>query len=116
MTSANGRYIVLSAKKIDVSQPVKTNEFIATKGKLILRKCSSNAWEIKEFMSQDLLYVSPCPDLAHHPQPSLNIPVLKQQIPQAWNSIPQRDIRSLYDTMHARLQASIQSSGGYGSY
>ncbi|GFV65013.1 uncharacterized protein TNCV_763551 [Trichonephila clavipes] len=36
-----------------------------------------------------------------HPQPALTVPVLTQQ---AWNSIPQRDLLHLYDTMCARLK------------
>ncbi|GBM36105.1 hypothetical protein AVEN_179101-1 [Araneus ventricosus] len=37
--------------------------------------------------------------LQRHPQPALSIPVLRDQVQQAWNSIPQTDIRNLYDTM-----------------
>ncbi|GBL94645.1 Transposable element Tc1 transposase [Araneus ventricosus] len=48
-----------------------------------------------------------------HPQPALIVPVLTDQVQQAWNSIPQTDIRHLYDTMHERLHACIQNSGGY---
>ncbi|GFW26132.1 uncharacterized protein TNCV_3396281 [Trichonephila clavipes] len=54
--------------------------------------------------------------LQHHPQPGLNVPVMTQQVQQAWNSISQIDIRHLYNTMHARLQACIQNSGGYTGY
>ncbi|GFU10725.1 uncharacterized protein TNCV_262391 [Trichonephila clavipes] len=54
--------------------------------------------------------------LQHHPQPGLTVSVLTQQAQQAWNSIPLSDIRHLYDTMHARLQAFIQNSGGYIGY
>ncbi|GBO11601.1 hypothetical protein AVEN_145260-1 [Araneus ventricosus] len=54
--------------------------------------------------------------LPHHPQPSLTVPVLIDQVQQAWNSFPQTDIRHLYDTMHARLHACIQNSGGYKGY
>lgn len=54
--------------------------------------------------------------LQHHPQPALTVPVLTAQVQQAWNSIPQSDIRNLYDTMHSRLQACIQNSGGYTGY
>ncbi|GFW98796.1 uncharacterized protein TNCV_2837571 [Trichonephila clavipes] len=49
--------------------------------------------------------------LQHHPHPALIITVLTQQVQQAWNSIPHSDIRHLYDTLHARFQAYIQSSG-----
>ena len=54
--------------------------------------------------------------LQHHPQPALTIPVLAEQVQQAWNFIPQSDIRHLYDTMHARLEACIRNSGGYTGY
>ncbi|GBM14848.1 hypothetical protein AVEN_253182-1 [Araneus ventricosus] len=54
--------------------------------------------------------------LQHHPLPAQTVPVLTAQVQQAWNSIPQSDIRHLYDTMHARLQACIQNSGGYTGY
>ncbi|GFV62544.1 uncharacterized protein TNCV_3867251 [Trichonephila clavipes] len=54
--------------------------------------------------------------LQHHPQPALTVRALTQQVQQARNSIPQSDIRHLYDTMHARLQACIQNSGGYTVY
>ncbi|GBM54029.1 hypothetical protein AVEN_215401-1 [Araneus ventricosus] len=54
--------------------------------------------------------------LQRHPQPALTVPVLNDQVQQAWNSIPQTDIRHLYDTMHARLHAYIQNSGGYTGY
>ena len=54
--------------------------------------------------------------LQHHPQPALTIPVLAEQVQQAWNSIPQSDIRHLYNTMHAHLKACIQNSGGYIEY
>ncbi|GBM16955.1 hypothetical protein AVEN_267340-1 [Araneus ventricosus] len=50
------------------------------------------------------------------PQPALAIPVLTDQVQQAWNFIPQTDIRHLHDTMHARLHACIQNSGGYTRY
>ncbi|GBL94676.1 Transposable element Tc1 transposase [Araneus ventricosus] len=45
--------------------------------------------------------------LQRHPQPALTLPVLTDQVQQAWNSILQTDIRYLYDTMHARLHACI---------
>ncbi|GBM00064.1 hypothetical protein AVEN_214131-1 [Araneus ventricosus] len=54
--------------------------------------------------------------LQRHPQPALTVPVLTDQVQQAWNSISQTDIRHLYDTMHARLHAFIQNSGGYTGY
>ncbi|GBL92755.1 hypothetical protein AVEN_119135-1 [Araneus ventricosus] len=54
--------------------------------------------------------------LQHHPQPTLTVPVLTDQMQQAWNSIPQTDIRHLYDTMHALLHAYIQNSGSYTGY
>lgn len=54
--------------------------------------------------------------LQRHPQPALTVPALTAQVQQAWNSIPQTDIRHLYDTMHARLHACIQNSGGYTGY
>ncbi|GBM55136.1 hypothetical protein AVEN_207022-1 [Araneus ventricosus] len=54
--------------------------------------------------------------LQRHPHPALTVPVLIDQVQQAWNSIPQTDIRHLYDTMHARLHASIQNSGAYTGY
>ncbi|GBM47362.1 hypothetical protein AVEN_66109-1 [Araneus ventricosus] len=50
------------------------------------------------------------------PQPALTVPVLAEQVQQPWNSIPQTDIRHLYDTMHARLHPCIQNSGGYTGY
>ncbi|GFS75087.1 transposable element Tc1 transposase [Trichonephila clavipes] len=52
----------------------------------------------------------------HHTQLALTIPVLTQQVQQALNSIPPSDIWQLYDTMHALLQACVQSSGGYIGY
>ncbi|GFW54795.1 uncharacterized protein TNCV_2654351 [Trichonephila clavipes] len=52
----------------------------------------------------------------HHPQPALTVPVLTQQVQQAWNSIPQSDIQGLHDTMHASLQARIHNSGSYAGY
>ncbi|GBN42264.1 Transposable element Tc1 transposase, partial [Araneus ventricosus] len=54
--------------------------------------------------------------LQRHPQPALTVPVLTDKVQQAWNSIPQTDIRHLYDTMHSRLHACIQNSGGYTGY
>jgi hypothetical protein len=54
--------------------------------------------------------------LQRHPQPALTVPVLIDQVQQAWNSIPQTDIQHLYDSMHARLYACIQNSGGYTGY
>ncbi|GBM36207.1 hypothetical protein AVEN_97574-1 [Araneus ventricosus] len=54
--------------------------------------------------------------LQRHPQLTLTVPVLTDQVQQAWNSIPQTDIRHLYDTIHARLHACIQNSGGYTGY
>ena len=54
--------------------------------------------------------------LQHHPQPTLTIPVLAEQVQQAWNFITQSDIRHLYDTMHARLKACIRNSGDYTGY
>ncbi|GBO25194.1 Transposable element Tc1 transposase [Araneus ventricosus] len=48
-----------------------------------------------------------------HPQPALTVPKLTDHLQQAWNSIPQTDIRHLYDTMHARLHAYFQNSDGY---
>ncbi|GBM17306.1 hypothetical protein AVEN_237291-1 [Araneus ventricosus] len=54
--------------------------------------------------------------LQRHPQPALTVPVLTDQVQQAWNSISQTDIRHLYDTMHSRLHACIQNSGGYTGY
>ncbi|GBL96688.1 hypothetical protein AVEN_111833-1 [Araneus ventricosus] len=54
--------------------------------------------------------------LQRHPQPALTVSVLTDQVQQAWNSIPQNDIQHLYDTMHARLHAFIQNSGGYTGY
>ncbi|GFW70221.1 transposable element Tc1 transposase [Trichonephila clavipes] len=53
--------------------------------------------------------------LQHHPQPALTVQALTQ-VQQERNSIPQSDIWHLYDTMHARLQACIQNSGGYTVY
>ncbi|GBO21440.1 hypothetical protein AVEN_162579-1 [Araneus ventricosus] len=50
--------------------------------------------------------------LQRHPQSILTVPVLTDQVQQAWNSIPQTDIRHL----HARLHACIQNSGGYTCY
>ncbi|GFX90614.1 uncharacterized protein TNCV_3194321 [Trichonephila clavipes] len=37
--------------------------------------------------------------LQHHLQPTLIVRLLILLIQQAWNSIPQRDIRHLYDTI-----------------
>ncbi|GBO20096.1 hypothetical protein AVEN_178686-1 [Araneus ventricosus] len=54
--------------------------------------------------------------LQRHPQSALTIPVLTDQVQQAWNSIPQTDIRHLYDKMHARLHACIQNSSSYTGY
>ncbi|GBM39213.1 hypothetical protein AVEN_223832-1 [Araneus ventricosus] len=54
--------------------------------------------------------------LQRHPQLALTVPVLTDQVQQTWNSIPQTDIRHLYNTMHARLHACIQNSGGYTGY
>ncbi|GBM37781.1 hypothetical protein AVEN_25892-1 [Araneus ventricosus] len=52
-----------------------------------------------------------------HPKPALTVPVLTDQVQQARNSIPPTDIRHhLYDTLHARLHACIQNSGGYTGY
>ncbi|GBM71248.1 hypothetical protein AVEN_130472-1 [Araneus ventricosus] len=51
-----------------------------------------------------------------HPEPALIVPVLTHQVQQAWKFIPQTDIRHLCDTMHARLHACIQNSGGYTGY
>ena len=45
--------------------------------------------------------------LQRHPQPALTVPVLADQVQQAWNSIPQSDIQHLYDTMHARLHSKF---------
>ncbi|GBN18149.1 hypothetical protein AVEN_191706-1 [Araneus ventricosus] len=42
-----------------------------------------------------------------HPQPALTVPVLTDQVQQAWNSIPQTDIRHLYDIMHACLHSKL---------
>ncbi|GFU44232.1 uncharacterized protein TNCV_367731 [Trichonephila clavipes] len=41
--------------------------------------------------------------LQHYPQPALAALVLTQQLQQAWNPIPQSEIRHLNDTMHADL-------------
>ncbi|GBO39027.1 hypothetical protein AVEN_62219-1, partial [Araneus ventricosus] len=54
--------------------------------------------------------------LQRPPQPALTVPVLTDQVQQARNSIPQTDIRHMHDTMHARLHACIQNSGGYTGY
>ncbi|GBN08610.1 hypothetical protein AVEN_238085-1 [Araneus ventricosus] len=54
--------------------------------------------------------------LQRHPQPALAVPVLTDQVQQGWNSIPQTDIRHLYDTMHTRLHTCCQNSGGYTGY
>ncbi|GBN12953.1 hypothetical protein AVEN_165565-1 [Araneus ventricosus] len=54
--------------------------------------------------------------LQHHPQSALTVPVLTDKAQQAWNSILQTDIRQLYNTMHSRLHACIQNSGGYTGY
>ena len=51
--------------------------------------------------------------LQYYPKP---VPVLTVQVQQAWNSIPQSDIRHVYDRMHAHLQAYIPNSGGYTGY
>ncbi|GBM44755.1 hypothetical protein AVEN_83882-1 [Araneus ventricosus] len=54
--------------------------------------------------------------LQHHPQLALTVSVITDQVQQAWNSIPQTDIRHLYDAMHARLHACSENSGGYTDY
>ncbi|GBM44005.1 hypothetical protein AVEN_218153-1 [Araneus ventricosus] len=54
--------------------------------------------------------------IQRHPQPALTVPLLTDQVKQAWNSIPKTDIRHLYDTMHARLHDCIQNSGSYTGY
>ncbi|GBM99280.1 hypothetical protein AVEN_142276-1 [Araneus ventricosus] len=54
--------------------------------------------------------------LQRRPQSALTVPVLTDQVQQAWNSISQTDIRHLYNTMHARFHACIQNSGGYTGY
>ncbi|GBN55868.1 hypothetical protein AVEN_87234-1 [Araneus ventricosus] len=51
--------------------------------------------------------------LQRHPQPALTVPVLTDQVQQAWNSIPQTDSRH---PMQARLHACIQNSAGYTGY
>ncbi|GBM91450.1 hypothetical protein AVEN_226832-1 [Araneus ventricosus] len=51
--------------------------------------------------------------LHRHLQSALTVPALIHQVQQAWNSIPQTDIRHLYDTMHARLHACLRNSGDY---
>ncbi|GBN16493.1 hypothetical protein AVEN_6692-1 [Araneus ventricosus] len=45
--------------------------------------------------------------LQRHPQPTLTVPVLADQVQQAWNSMPQTAIRHLYDTMNARLHSKF---------
>ena len=54
--------------------------------------------------------------IQRHPQPALTVTDLTDQVQQAWNSIPQNDIRHLYDTMHARLHACIQNRDDYSGY
>ncbi|GBM54074.1 hypothetical protein AVEN_247688-1 [Araneus ventricosus] len=54
--------------------------------------------------------------LQRHPQPAITVPVFTDQVQQPWNSIPQTDIRNLYDTMHAHLHSCIQNSGGFTGY
>ncbi|GBN42152.1 Transposable element Tc1 transposase, partial [Araneus ventricosus] len=54
--------------------------------------------------------------LQHHPQSAVTIPVLTNQMQQAWNSIPQTGIQHLYNTMYVRLHACIQNSGIYTGY
>ncbi|GBN78195.1 hypothetical protein AVEN_20716-1 [Araneus ventricosus] len=54
--------------------------------------------------------------LQRHPQSALTVPILTYQAQQAWNFMPQTDIRHLYDTMHEPLHACIQNSGGYIGY
>ncbi|GFU98423.1 uncharacterized protein TNCV_3652541 [Trichonephila clavipes] len=46
--------------------------------------------------------------LQHHPQPALIVPVLTQQVQQAWNSIPQSDIRHLYQTVHPACRLAFR--------
>ncbi|GFU44073.1 hypothetical protein TNCV_4952501 [Trichonephila clavipes] len=41
------------------------------------------------------------PGVMHHPQPALTAPVLTQQVQQAWNSVPQSEIRHLFDLSEA---------------
>ncbi|GBM54524.1 hypothetical protein AVEN_198042-1 [Araneus ventricosus] len=48
--------------------------------------------------------------LQRHPQPTLTIPVLTDQVQQPWNSILQTDIRHLY------MHVCIQNSAGYTGY
>ncbi|GFU85012.1 uncharacterized protein TNCV_1552761 [Trichonephila clavipes] len=43
--------------------------------------------------------------LLHCPQTALTIPVLTQQVQQAWDFIPESDIWHLFDAMHARLHS-----------
>ncbi|GBN23884.1 hypothetical protein AVEN_145392-1 [Araneus ventricosus] len=50
--------------------------------------------------------------LQRHPQPALTIPVLTDQVQQAWNSIPQTDTRRLYDTMHAYFGIDLRTRYG----
>ncbi|GBL78096.1 hypothetical protein AVEN_143391-1 [Araneus ventricosus] len=45
--------------------------------------------------------------LQRDPKPALTVPVLTDQVQQAWNSIPQADIWHLYDAMHARLHSKF---------
>ncbi|GBN75935.1 hypothetical protein AVEN_155660-1 [Araneus ventricosus] len=45
--------------------------------------------------------------LQRHPQPALIVPVHTDQVQKPWNSIPQSDIRHLYDTMHACLHSKF---------
>ncbi|GBN82670.1 hypothetical protein AVEN_103246-1 [Araneus ventricosus] len=54
--------------------------------------------------------------LQRHTQPALTVPVLTDQMQQAWNSISQTGIRHLYHTMHERLHVCIQNSDGYTGY
>ncbi|GFW02537.1 putative endonuclease-reverse transcriptase [Trichonephila clavipes] len=49
----------------------------------------------------------------YHPQPAPAVPKLRQQVQQAWNSIPQSDIR--HQTANAN-GADGQLSDGYSSY
>lgn len=38
--------------------------------------------------------------LQHHPQPALTVPVLTEQVQQAWNSIRQNNITCMTEYMH----------------
>ena len=47
---------------------------------------------------------------------SVQMAKLRQQVQDAWDNLPQDDIRHLYDCLHARIHACIAVIGGYIVY